>query len=219
MADAAQRCRVRMADDRRRAESPWMSLEEMMRLTRTIVLRALLGADLGPFTAGVDQAWTIINEHVGESFWSLGLTDRLPTPKYRRFQAAQAVLRGAVDHVDQPAPPQPDRQRRPAFAPAVRARRGDRRGDDGRAAARRGHDVSAGRSGDDVAGVDVDLVPAVAASRTRNGGSRKRSTSCSTGVRPIRRSRESAVHPHGDRRSHAAVPACVGLLAAGAGRR
>jgi cytochrome P450 len=56
------------------------------------------GADLGPFTAGVDLAWTIINERVGESFWSLGLTDRLPTPKYRRFRAAQAVLRGAVDH-------------------------------------------------------------------------------------------------------------------------
>ena len=69
-----------------------------MRLTRTIVLRALLGADLGPFTAGVDQAWTIINERVGESFWSLGLTDRLPTRSYRRFRAAQAVLRGAVDH-------------------------------------------------------------------------------------------------------------------------
>ena len=73
--------------------------EEMMRLTRTVVLRALLGADLGPFAAQVDDAWTIINQHIGESFWSLGFTDRLPTPKYRRFQAARAVLRGAVDHV------------------------------------------------------------------------------------------------------------------------
>jgi cytochrome P450 len=73
--------------------------EEMMRLTRTVVLRALLGADLGPFAAKVDHAWTIINQHIGESFWSLGFTDRLPTPKYRRFQAARAVLRGAVDHV------------------------------------------------------------------------------------------------------------------------
>ena len=50
-----------------------MSAEEMMRLTRTVVLRALLGADLGPFAAKVDDAWTIINQHVGESFWSLGL--------------------------------------------------------------------------------------------------------------------------------------------------
>jgi cytochrome P450 len=73
--------------------------EEMMRLTRTVVLRALLGADLGPFADKVDDAWTIINQHIGESFWSLGLTDRLPTAKNRRFQAARAVLRAAVDHV------------------------------------------------------------------------------------------------------------------------
>ncbi len=76
-----------------------MSAEEMMRLTRTVVLRALLGADLGPFAARVDDAWTIINQHVGESFWSLGFTDRLPTSRNRRFQDARAVLRGAVDHV------------------------------------------------------------------------------------------------------------------------
>jgi cytochrome P450 len=72
--------------------------EEMMRLTRTVVVRALLGADLGPFTSAIDDAWTIINQRVGESFWSLGL-DTLPTPRYRRFKAARAVLRGAVDHV------------------------------------------------------------------------------------------------------------------------
>jgi cytochrome P450 len=73
--------------------------EEMMRLTRTVVLRALLGADLGPFAGKVDDAWTIINEHIGEGFWSLGLTDGLPTPKNRRFHAARAVLQGAVDYL------------------------------------------------------------------------------------------------------------------------
>jgi cytochrome P450 len=73
--------------------------EEMMRLTRTVVLRALLGADLGPFADKIDAAWVIINERVGESFWSLGIADRLPTPSYRRFQDARAVLKGAVDHV------------------------------------------------------------------------------------------------------------------------
>jgi cytochrome P450 len=73
--------------------------EEMMRLTRSVVLRALLGADLGRFAAKIDDAWTIVNQYIGESFWSLGFTDRLPTPKYRRFLAARAVLRGAVDHV------------------------------------------------------------------------------------------------------------------------
>ena len=73
--------------------------EEMMRLTRTVVLRALLGANLGPFARDIDQAWTIINQQIGESFWSLGLIDRLPTSRHRKFQAARAVLRGAVDHV------------------------------------------------------------------------------------------------------------------------
>src|SRR4030095_6646376 len=68
-------------------------------LTRTVVVRALLGADLGPFTDTIDNAWTILNQHIGESFWSLGFSDRFPPSKYRRFQAARAVLRGAVDHV------------------------------------------------------------------------------------------------------------------------
>ena len=73
--------------------------EEMMRLTRTVVLRTLLGTDLGPFSDRVDDAWRILNEHIGESFWSLGLTDWWPSARKRRFQAARAVLRGAVDHV------------------------------------------------------------------------------------------------------------------------
>jgi cytochrome P450 len=98
-----------MADAARDAAARWQPFasagqpvdvdEEMMRLTRTVVVRALLGADLGPFTSTIDQAWAIVNQHVGESFWSLGLTDRWPTQKNRRFQAARAVLRGAVDHV------------------------------------------------------------------------------------------------------------------------
>ena len=98
-----------MSDVARDAAAGWQTIaadgrpvdveEEMMRLTRTVVLRALLGADLGPFTATLDDAWTVINQHVGESFWSLGFTDRLPTPRYRRFQAARAVLRDAVDYV------------------------------------------------------------------------------------------------------------------------
>jgi cytochrome P450 len=73
--------------------------EEMMQFTRTVVLRALLGADLGPFSDRIDQAWAIINRRIGESFWSLGLMDRVPTPAYRKFQAARAVLQGAVAHV------------------------------------------------------------------------------------------------------------------------
>ena len=98
-----------MADAARDAAAHWQTLassdrpvdidEEMMRLTRTVVLRSLLGADLGPFTGTIDAAWTLINQHIGESFWSLGLTERLPTAKNRRFQAALRVLHGAVDHI------------------------------------------------------------------------------------------------------------------------
>jgi cytochrome P450 len=75
--------------------------DEMMRLTRTVVLRSLLGADLGPFTATIDREWAIINHYIGESFWTLGLTEWVPTPRRRRFHAARAVLRAAVDHVIQ----------------------------------------------------------------------------------------------------------------------
>jgi cytochrome P450 len=98
-----------MADAARDAAAEWQTIaaggqpvdvaDEMMRLTRTVVLRALLGADLGPFAARLDPAWAVMNQHIGESFWSLGFTDRLPTAKHRRFKAARAVVREAVDHV------------------------------------------------------------------------------------------------------------------------
>jgi cytochrome P450 len=97
-----------MAEAAREVAMQWESIasgarpvdidEEMMRLTRTVVLRALLGGDLGPFAGTLDDAWSVMNQWIGESFWSLGF-DRLPTPKYRRFQQARAVLRGAVDYI------------------------------------------------------------------------------------------------------------------------
>ena len=68
-----------MADAAQDAANQWETIasrgqpvdvaEEMMRLTRTVVVRALLGADLGPFTDTIDEAWTILNQHIGESFW------------------------------------------------------------------------------------------------------------------------------------------------------
>ena len=98
-----------MAEAARETASQWEAIaargepvdvaEEMMRLTRTVVLRALFGSDLGPFAATIDEAWTVINEHVGTSLWSLGFTDRLPTPKYRRYVAARGWLARAVDHI------------------------------------------------------------------------------------------------------------------------
>ncbi len=73
--------------------------EEMMRLTQTIVLRTLLGSDLGPLARELDGAWALVNAHIGKSFWSLGLMDRWPTPQNRRFRQALGVLDRAVFHL------------------------------------------------------------------------------------------------------------------------
>jgi cytochrome P450 len=98
-----------MAEAAREAAGQWEGIaasgrpvdvdEEMMRLTRTVVLRALLGGDVGPYAGKLDQAWTVINQHIGESFWAVGLTDRWPTAKNRRFQEARHVLRSAVEYI------------------------------------------------------------------------------------------------------------------------
>jgi cytochrome P450 len=98
-----------MAQAARETANEWQSLasagqpvdisDEMMRFTRTVVLRALLGGDLGPFTDRIDDAWVVINEQIGGSFWSLGITERFQRAKARRFDEARAVLRGAVEHV------------------------------------------------------------------------------------------------------------------------
>jgi cytochrome P450 len=98
-----------MAEAARETGDRWQSLaaagrpvdveEEMMRLTRTVVLRTLLGADLGPSGDAVDRAWTIINQYVGESFWSLGIAEKFLTAKRKRFEEARDVLRATVDRV------------------------------------------------------------------------------------------------------------------------
>ncbi len=75
----------------------WIDVgREMMRLTRTIILRTMFGTDLGPLAAEVDGTWTVVNQHIGESFWSLGLTEGWPTPGNLRYRRALAVLDRAV---------------------------------------------------------------------------------------------------------------------------
>ncbi len=70
--------------------------EEMMQLTLAIVLRTILGLDTDKISDEVGHAWAEANRHIGESFWSLGVTDGLPTPRNRRFHRALAVLDRAV---------------------------------------------------------------------------------------------------------------------------
>ena len=104
MADAAAETAARWetrAAQRSRERHPVEIGNEMMRVTRTVVLRALLGGDLGPYADTIDAAWSTINQQIADSFWSLGIADKFPTPKKRRFHAARAVLHGAVDHLIQ----------------------------------------------------------------------------------------------------------------------
>jgi cytochrome P450 len=98
-----------MAEASREAAADWEAVastgrpldvsDEMMRVTRTVVLRSLLGADLGAFGTTLDRAWTVMNEHIGESFWSLGIVATFQPAKRRRFESARDVLREAVDRV------------------------------------------------------------------------------------------------------------------------
>jgi cytochrome P450 len=69
---------------------------EMMHVTRTIILRTMFGTELGPLEGEVDGTWTVVNQHIGQSFWSLGLTERWPTPRNLQYRRALAVLDRAV---------------------------------------------------------------------------------------------------------------------------
>ena len=66
-------------------------MKEMMHLTEKIVLRAMLGSD-PDMLAETARAWSVVNEYIGESLWSLGITDSWPTPRNRRFRRALLVL-------------------------------------------------------------------------------------------------------------------------------
>jgi cytochrome P450 len=66
-------------------------LPEMMHLTESIVLRAMLGSDAETL-AETAREWSIVNEYIGENFWTLGIAARLPTPRNRRFHRAVAFL-------------------------------------------------------------------------------------------------------------------------------
>jgi cytochrome P450 len=66
-------------------------LSEMMHVTQRVVIRSMFGSD-SVAVAESARAWSIVNEYIGENFWRLGLTDRWPTPRNRRFHRAVALL-------------------------------------------------------------------------------------------------------------------------------
>ena len=66
---------------------------EMMRLTLTIVTRALFGADLGESATQIDHAFSTAREHLSYRFdHPLYPPSPIPTPRNRRFQAALRAL-------------------------------------------------------------------------------------------------------------------------------
>jgi cytochrome P450 len=71
-------------------------VDEMMRMTQDIIVRTMFSTDLGADADVVNEAWPIVNRHVGESFWSLGLERRLPTARNRRARRALADLNAVV---------------------------------------------------------------------------------------------------------------------------
>lgn len=66
---------------------------EMMRLTREIALTALFSADVREEADAVGRALATVLEHINHRLWAfLDLTERLPTPRNRRFQQALRTL-------------------------------------------------------------------------------------------------------------------------------
>ena len=98
MAEAAQELAARWQATAAQA-APIDVADEMMAVTQRIVLRTLLGGGIGVLGGELGRAWSLVNQHIGESFWSLGLTDRWPTPKNLRFRRALAVLDAAVQQI------------------------------------------------------------------------------------------------------------------------
>ena len=98
-----------MAQAARETADEWQSIasdgravdisDEMMRFTRTVVLRALLGGDLGPFTSRINQAWVVDQRARRRQLLVAGHRRRFQRAKARQFDEARIVLRQAVDYV------------------------------------------------------------------------------------------------------------------------
>jgi len=71
---------------------------EMLSLTQRIILRTMFSTNFGDLDS-LEQVWPLVNEHIGTSFWSLGLADRLPTPRTRAFRRALAELDDVVARI------------------------------------------------------------------------------------------------------------------------
>jgi cytochrome P450 len=71
-------------------------VQEMMHLTQRIIVRTMFSTELGPAAEVVNRTWPIINQRIGETFWSTKLETRLPLPANRRFDRALRDLERVV---------------------------------------------------------------------------------------------------------------------------
>jgi cytochrome P450 len=68
----------------------------LMSLTQTIIVRTMFSTDLGGTSEIVNRTWPIINQRIGETFWSTKLETRLPFGANRRFWRALSELESVV---------------------------------------------------------------------------------------------------------------------------
>ena len=99
MADTMVDCALEMLERWARTASagdPIDLVAEMMSLTQAILVRTMFSTDLGATAEIVNRTWPIINQRIGETFWSTALERKLPFPANLRYRRALAELEGVV---------------------------------------------------------------------------------------------------------------------------
>jgi cytochrome P450 len=99
MADVMVDCTERMLDDWAQIAGRGETFDlvpEMMHLTQRIIVRTMFSTDLGAAAEVVNRTWPIVNQRIGETFWSTKLETRLPLPANRRFARALRELETVV---------------------------------------------------------------------------------------------------------------------------
>ena len=185
-------------------------VNEMMRLTQDIIVRTMFSTDLGADAEVVNEAWPIVNHHIGQNFWSIGLERWLPTASNRRARRALADLDAVVYriiHARRRAQPSSNGD---LLSMLLCAGRRNERDHERQAAAGRGHDDAPGGARDDVACAVVDVVllsmhPEI---RTRLTRSARRARWPTT---VVRRPGTFEFHADGVRRNGASLSARLGL--------
>lgn len=99
MADTMVACTEQTLERWERAASTGETIDvvtEMMSLTQAIIVRTMFSMDLGATADIVNRTWPIINQRIGEMFWSTALERQLPLPANLRFRRALRELETVV---------------------------------------------------------------------------------------------------------------------------